>query len=386
MGGKLTILVSGMIAGTPGQGGAAWAVLQYLLGLRQLGHDVYFLEPVEQAAIRPCNSTLEDSTNAVYLRGVARDFDLEGKMALLRSGSRETTGLAHDELTRVAGRADVLINISGRLRIDELAGSIAVRVYLDLDPAFTQLWSSVEGIAVGFAGHTHFVTIGQAIGRSGCSVPTCDLPWITTLQPIALPFWPPDPPNPGGAITTVANWRSYGSIRHNGILYGQKCHSLRPLMGLPGVARDRFDLALRIHPDERADLDALRAHGWNLIDPDAVTYAPRDFQRFVRASKAELGIAKSGYLAAACGWFSDRSICYLASGRPVIAQETGFSEYLPTDAGLLRFESLEDAAQRVEELNRDYARHAHRAREIAEEYFAADRVLTRLLQRIGVAP
>jgi hypothetical protein len=293
--------------------------------------------------------------------------------------------LPYDRLAAVARRADVLVNVSGMLADDQLTAAIPIRVYLDLDPAFIQLWHT-QGIDMRFAGHTHFVTIGQAIGRPDCLVPTCGLPWIPTPQPIVLERWPVAGAVVRDALTTVGNWRGYGSVEQDGVFYGQKAHSLRPLIDLPTRTRERFELALAIHPGETTDLAALAANGWHLLDPAAVAGTPDQYQRFIQGSKAEFGLAKSGYAASRCGWFSDRSLCYLASGRPVIAQETGFSHYLPTGAGLFAFATADDVLAATEAIDADYVRHARAARSIAEEYFDSDLVLSRLLRQIGVAP
>jgi glycosyltransferase involved in cell wall biosynthesis len=141
-------------------------------------------------------------------------------------------------------------------------------------------------------------------------------------------------------------------------------------------------LALAIHPDERQDLRALAANGWDLLDPAQIARTPADYQRFIQGSKAEFGIAKSGYVASRCGWFSDRSLCYLASGRPVLAQDTGFSNFVPVGEGLFAFRSTEDILAAIEEVQMNYARHARAARAIAEEFFDSDKVLSRLLDRL----
>jgi hypothetical protein len=382
---KLTILLSGMIAADPYQGGATWAVLQYALGFERLGHEVVFVEPLKEAALRPAGTSLADSINAAYFRQVTAEFGLE-RSALLLEGTQQTVGLPFEQLRQTVAACHVLVNISGLLANERLTGSIPFRVYLDLDPGFNQLWQAVQGIDMGFAGHTHFVTIGQAIGQPDCPVPSCGLPWITTLQPIVLAHWPIAARLDHHALTTIGNWRGYGSIEHQGIFYGQKAHSLRPFLELPRRTSEKFLLALAIHPEESKDLAALAANGWQLVDPAQVAETPARYQQFIQGSKAEFGIAKSGYVASRCGWFSDRSICYLASGRPVLAQETGFSRFLPTGTGLLAFQTIDDVLAGVEALNRDYARHARAARELAEECFDSDKVLPRLLQKIGALP
>jgi hypothetical protein len=375
-----------MIAADPGQGGATWAVLQYVLGLRGLGHDVYLVEPLPPNTALPQDPPLSESASARYFREVAARFNLTARAALLREDTRETVGVSYDDLARAARSCDLLINISGMLTDPALFESIPRRVYLDLDPAFNQLWHTVEHIDMRFEGHTHFFTVGGLIGTPACTVPACGRKWQALLQPIVLTEWPVTPGDPGAPWTTVGNWRGYGSITHDGVLYGQKAHSFRRLLDLPARGGAHIRPALNIHRAEKNDLAALRAHRWDLVDPAEVASTPDAYRAFVQGSKGELGIAKSGYVESRCGWFSDRSVCYLASGRPVIAQDTGFGAYLPTGDGLFAFNSVDEAVAAIEAVDRDYARHCRRAREIAEEYFRSDLVLGALLERAGAAP
>jgi hypothetical protein len=229
------------------------------------------------------------------------------------------------------------------------------------------------------------VTVGLAIGSPECGVPLCGREWITTLQPVVLCHWEASSAATSPALTTIGNWRGYGSVQFNGEVYGQKAHSFREFIDLPMKTRQPLVLAMAIHPGESADLEALRAHGWQLVDPGTVAGTPTLYRHFVAESKGEIGIAKSGYVKSRCGWFSDRSACYLAAGRPVIAQDTGFSKYLPTGRGLLPFTSELEAAQCIDRLNEDYDGHSQAARQLAEEFFASDKVLTRLLQHVGLA-
>jgi hypothetical protein len=379
----LTILFSGMIAADPHQGGATWAVLQYLLGLRRLGHDVYFVEPIREASLRPAGSDFGSSENAAYFGEITRDFGFERRSALLLADSGQTVGLSYAELSAIARRADVLINISGMLTDPRLIEPIPRRVYLDLDPAFIQLWHSAYQIDMRFAAHTHFVTIGVAIGTPTCPVPECGVRWTKTLQPVVLEEWPVATRIETDALTTIGNWRGYGSVEFQGQHYGQKAHSLRAFLELPRRTRERFALGLAIHPGETKDLAALDEHGWQILAPSEIAQTPARYRDFIRGSKAEFGIAKSGYVHSRCGWFSDRSVCYLASGRPVIAQDTGFSQYLPTGRGLFAFNGIDDVLAGIDAINDDYDGHARAARALAEEHFDSDKVLPRLLEQIG---
>ena len=382
---SLRILLSAMVAGVPRQGGIAWIALQYALGLRRLGHEVLLVEPVDAAQLRPARATLPSTENATYFGYVVQQFGLEDQAALLLTGSRETAGLSYDRIRDWARQADLVINVGGSLADPDLLGPIPVRLYLDLDPGFTQLWQAVDGIDMGLEGHTHFATVGLTLGQPGCPVPTCDIDWIPTPQPVVLEEWPFANGIERDALTTIANWRGYGSVEAGGVFYGQKAHSLRRFLDLPRRTAVRFDLALAIDSGERQDLAALAENGWNLIDPGVVSGTPEEYRRFIQGSHAEFGIAKSGYVEARCGWFSDRSVCYLASGRPVIAQDTGFGSVLPTGEGLFVFRTAEDVEVAIDALARDYGTQRKAARLIAEECFDSDLVLSSLLTRVGLA-
>jgi len=371
---RLRILLSGMVAGDPRQGGASWAVLQYLAGLEDLGHEVMLVEPVPANALDPAGE-------------VVRYFDslpmIAGRAALLGRDSETIVGAPYAELLEFARGADLLLNVSGMLRDERLLEPIPVRAFLDLDPGFNQVWEAT-GAEMGFGLHTHFATVGVRIGAEDCPIPTLGRTWIPTLPPVALARWPTADEAPArDAFTSVGHWRSYGSIEHDGVRYGQRAHALRPLFRLPRRTAARFELALGIHPDEAEDLRALRENGWGLLDPYEAAGTPADYAAFVRGSKAELCVAKSGYVASRSGWFSDRSACYLASGRPVVAQDTGFDRSLPVGEGLLKFGSVEEAAAMVEEVEADPARHGRAARRLAEEHLDSRKVLPRLLERLN---
>ena len=369
------VIVSGMIAATPRQGGATWAVLQYLLGLRRLGCDVHFMEPVK-------DPTEVHADTLRYVQDVTAQFGLGDRWALVPAEAGDPIGMSRAELRKAARRADLLLSASGMLLDPDVLDAVPVRAYLDLDPAFNQLWHAVEGVDMRFDAHTDFVTVGDAIGEAGCPIPTCGREWFPTLPPVVLDEWPVAGRVERPALTTVGHWRSYGSIHHDGVHYGQKVHSLRAMIDLPTRTRARFEPALAIHPHEVEDVAGLAENGWTVLDPAKVAATPDDYRGFVQGSWAELGLAKLGYVVSDSGWFSDRSACYLASGRPVIAQDTGFGRRLPVGSGLLAFSSADEAVAAVDELERDYDNHREAARQIAVEHLDSNRVLTRLLKRL----
>lgn len=366
-------MVAGMFASVPGQGGWVWAVMNWVLGLLREGHEVLLVEPVD-AITRPVTTEFSN---------VVGSFGLGGRAALV-TPQRTGAGLSYEAVAAFACHSDVLLNLGGALTDPELVEPVSARAYLDLDPAFTQLWSEVCGIDMHLSGHSHYVTVGLNVGLPDCPVPTCGLEWIPVLPPVDLPSWIPADGVQSTAWTTVANWRGYGSIEHEGQRYGQKAHSWRRLMELPRHVDARLVPALAIHPDEQKDLAALDEHGWGLVDPAEVAATPAAYREFVRGSLGEFAVAKEGYVVSRSGWFSDRSACYLAAGRPVVAQDTGWTQQLPATEGLLAFETTEEAADAMQQVRRDYRRHRLAARQIAEDRFDSSRIIGDLMEELGI--
>jgi hypothetical protein len=285
-------------------------------------------------------------------------------------------------LTRVR-EAELLLNFMGYLDDEEILAAARRRVFVDIDPGFGQMWRAL-GWADVFAGHDDFVTIGRNIGRRGCTIPDCGLSWITTNQPIVLDQWPAVPPD-DGPFTSVGTWRGrYDPIEYEGETYGLRAHEFRKFAELPRLSGARFEMALDIDAAEHGDLELLAANGWTLVDPLRVAADPWSYQAYIAGSAAEFMVAKDVYVRSHSGWFSDRSICYLASGRPVVVQDTGLEGQLPTGEGLFVFRTVEEARAAIEEVSQDHRRHAHAARRVAEECFDSDKVLSRLLDRLGV--
>ena len=295
-----------------------------------------------------------------------------------------TLGLSRADVVKKARNSPLLINVMGFCNDTEILALPERRAFLDIDPGFGQMWREL-GLADVFAGHDAHITIGENIGQPDCEIPTCGLAWITTPQPVVLEDWQATNDFSGDAFTSIASWRGpFGPVEFRGQTYGLRVHEFRNFISLPRMSGERFALALEIDPVETTDIALLKENGWDLVDPRTAASTLDGYREFIRSSKAELMIAKNMYVRTHGGWFSDRSICYLASGRPVLAQETGFSENYPTGKGLIAFTTLEEAVAGVEEINENYREHCRVAREIAEEYFDSDKVLTRLLQKLGV--
>jgi hypothetical protein len=378
------ITVAGSIAQKPHQAGHSWQFLQYLLGFRRLGWDVLFVDRIEDELARdehgrPCPP--ESSVNLRYLDALMREFELDGAWSVVLDDGRHA-GLARQRVLDHIRDSELLLNVMGFLADEELLGAARRRVFLDTDPGFGQMWCAL-GLADVFAGHDAHVTIGERIGREGCTIPTCGLDWITTPQPVLLDAWPVAPPPPRDTFTTVGRWRgAYGPIDFEGHRYGLRVHEFRRFADLPRASGASFELALDIDPAETADLTLLARGGWGLVDPARAGCTPSSYRAFIERSAAELMVAKGMYVDSASGWFSERSICYLASGRPVLAQDTGLGELYPLGEGLLAFSTLDEAVAGVEAIRSDPARHARAARALAVEHFDSDKVLGRLLERL----
>jgi hypothetical protein len=240
-------------------------------------------------------------------------------------------------------------------------------------------------MAARLIGHDAYFTFGENIGLPGCSIPIHGIDWRATRPAVVLDEWPVVAANNEHVFTTVGTWRGpYGPVVWQGHTYGLKLHEFRKLLELPARSRETFELALDIHPDEKHDLELLRNHGWRLADPRVVAGEPFAFRSYVQGSFAEFSAAQGIYVETDCGWFSDRTVRYLASGKPAVVQDTGFSRNLPTGEGLIAFRTLEDAIAGVEAVASDYEHHSRAARALAEEFFESDTVLGKILERIDI--
>ncbi|MGH9021970.1 MAG: hypothetical protein ACRDV9_02540 [Acidimicrobiia bacterium] len=384
---KPTVVVSGSVAQQPNRGGHTWAFFQYVLGFRRLGWDVVFLDRLEpemcvSAGGHP--SKIGDSANLRYFLDVMDRFGLADAFSLWCDRGRSVIGLSREEVLRRTGSSELLLNVMGFLTDDEVLGRARRRVFLDIDPGFGQMWHQL-GLHDLFGAHDQVVTIGQRIGEPSCTIPECGRRWVTTPQPVVIEHWPVQPARPG-PFTSVCSWRGpNGPVEYLGTTYGLRVHEFRKFADLPRRTRARLEIALDIGEADRRDIALLESNGWCLADPATVAADPWAYRAYIAASGAELMVAKNMYVTSRSGWFSDRSGCYLASGRPVVAQDTGLEGLYPIGLGLVTFSTPEEALHAIEEVSADYLRHARAAREIAEECLDSDKVLTRLLDRLDVA-
>lgn len=379
---RLRIIVTGLIAQYP-LGGMAWHYLQYVLGLQRLGHDVYYFEDTGQFPYNPREAGLSKRCdfNVDYLQAVLARFGLGEKWAYRFPWQSQWFGLSDRQRGDVIHTADLLLNVSGTLERPQLYRDIRRLVYIDTDPVFTQLKLArgQEDFRKIVDMHDLVFSFGECLAPQ---IPATGHQWLPTRQPIVLSEWK-GTESPRDVYTTVMNWTSYNDVVFEGQRYGQKDKEMRRFLELPArIAPAAIELALNEGKTRRSPRQLLLHKGWRLADPDEVCHDLESYRNYIQSSRGEWTVAKHGYVRGQSGWFSERSACYLAAGRPVVAQDTGFSKVLPTGEGLLSFSCLDEAASAIEAVERNYSLHTRRARSVAEAFFGSDQVLTSLLDRV----
>lgn len=377
---RLRIAVLGYIV-RGGFGGLAWHHLQYVVGLLRLGHDVLFLEDSDDF---PSCVHLDKELDADPTEGLAfadrafRRLGIAGRYAYHDAFTDRWLGPAAQYAEDFCRDADIVLNVSAVNPCRKWWIEVPLRVLIDTDPVFVQVRHLRNELDRRSAEtHNAFFTFAENYGKPDCLVPDDGLPWLPTRQPIVLDQWPVVPMPDDGCFSTVLQWDSYPAVRHEGREFGMKSASFGPYLDLP--QRCRVPLVLGIGGASRPPRQELLRHGWKLQEALEFARDPWGYQQFVQRSWGEFSVAKHGYVLARTGWFSERSANYLASGRPVVLQDTGFSSVLPTGEGLLAFRSPEEAVQALDEVSRDLSRHAKAARMIAEQHFDSNKVLNELL-------
>lgn len=378
-------VVTGMIATFP-VGGVAWDYGQYAVGLERLGFDVFYLEDSDLDPIPPSRSPgLDDAAYAVaFLEQSLRALSPAlAERWHLRLPDGRTYGMDSATMADVIAGADVLLNVSGSCLLREPYRACRRKVLIDTDPGFTQFVQIPRSHddACGPRAHDVFATYATALGDADCPLPAHGLQWHATRPPVVLDLWSPQPP--GDTWTTVMSWgENYlRPVEHDGRRYGGKEAELRRIEELPERTQARLEIAVGGVDPPRA---RWQRRGWSVRDAHTVTHTAEDYRAYVTGSRGELSVAKNLYVATHSGWFSCRSVCYLAAGRPVVVQDTGFTRRLPHGEGLLAFSDLTGAVAALASVERDYASHAEAARAIAARAFDAELVLAELLEHAGV--
>jgi hypothetical protein len=368
------------------------AFFHYLLGFSKLGHQVVYLEESgwPQSCYDPASQTYSDNPLAGIqsFKDLLSRFGVNAKVSFINRETGKTYGLAWDDIKQVLTTADVLLNIGGVCWLPEFK-LCQQRALIDMDPFFTQVGKfATEGLE----DYQTLFSYGVNIGKPGCSVPTNGRDWLPTVPPIVPEIWTfktimdtdyfvhADADIP---FTTIANWNAYGSITYQDKTYGQKREEFLRLLNLP--KRVAFPLELALSGISCQEHEQLESAGWRIRD----SHFTEDFdqyQAYITQSKGEFSVAKQAYVETRSGWFSDRSVCYLAAGHPVVLQDTGFSEWLPTGWGVLAFSSLDEAVDCLARVHADYDKHSLAAQNVAEQTFSYQVVLPHLLRHSLDAP
>jgi hypothetical protein len=389
-------VVGGALANKAGYGGEAWIRMSWVVGLRRLGIDAWLVEDIDSAT---CTDRLgspapaRDSYNRAYFDDVVAAFGLTDRAVLrvvdsTKTGADEIYGAGAGALAALREEAELVVNIGGHLPAEVLFPR-ARRVYVDIDPGWTQYWHASGNPGARLCGHHALYTIAENLGTARCPIPTGGLAWRTIRQPVVLADWPVVPGPGSGRFTTVATWRNsfgpVGALAGSDGPLGAKHHEFRRFVDLARDSTAVYELALRVDAGDAADRELLATNGWLVVDAAEVARTPADFQAYVQGSGAEFSPVQGVYAHTSSGWFSDRSLRYLASGRPVLVQDTGLADHLPVGEGLVTFDSLAGARVGEARIRSDYDAHAVAARAIAERYFDSDVVLSRLLDEVGVS-
>jgi hypothetical protein len=394
---QLRIIVTGLIAQHARLGGVAWDYLQYALGLQRLGHDVYYLEDSGEWPYTLTRSAgardwvAHDCTpNVRFLASTMDRFGLADRWSYRFPVRPRWYGMSTRKRREVLRSADLLINVSGTLEQPAKYRTVGRLAYVDSDPVFTQVRLSLPADDLGLrrfrrraAQHDVHFSFG---GLASDAIPHTAYRWRPTRQPVVLEEWQTTA-HPRETFTTVMNWTSYEPLKYRGRVYAQKDVELLRFLDLPRkLGSTRMEVALgglrhrKWQGAHAAPRTALEANGWRVVPALSRCGGLDAYRRYIQASKAEWSVAKNGYVVGRSGWFSCRSACYLAAGRPVVVQDTGFSATIPVGEGVLTFADPDGAAAAIARVEENYARHARAAREIAAEYFDSDKVLAHLVE------
>jgi hypothetical protein len=389
---KKRIVVMGFMAGIP-IAGVVWQHLHYIVGLQRLGHDVYYCEDSARHVYNP--ETYEYGEDYSYaaaeLDRLSRRFGFEGRWAFCARfiKGEPTVGMTRQQMHELIRSADAVLNICGSQEMYEELRGIGNFLYIESDPGVEQIRidNGDPEPRTYLDEHRRLFTFGENIGTHAFPVPLHGMEWLPTRQPVVTDFWKADGPPPDGAVfTTIANWNTSGlkdiEWRGEKYLWSKSLEFLR-FMDAPKRAGETFEMATNIR--DAATRDTLFSHGWRLKDATPISDNLDRYVAYIRASRGEFTVAKDQYVRLNTGWFSDRTACYLAAGRPVITQETGFTRYFGGHRGLFAFRNLEDIVEAARAIRADYAMHSRAAFEIAAEHFEATKVVGRLLERAGIS-
>ncbi len=389
---KLRIIVGGLVGQFP-LGGVAWDYFHYLLGLDALGHEVYYHEDTWVWPYDPTRRSPVD--DAKYTSKFLRDFfktyapQLADRWHYVLLHEKHY-GMTRDQFDRVARTADVFLNVSGACFFPDALNPKCVKVFLDTDPGYNQImlsekfpWAkNIDNWCGMVASHDRHFTYAENIYNRDCKVPRLNFDWITTRCVVNLPHWSAlraEPPPRAAPMSTVMTWDWFnGRVKYKGVEYRTKVIEYTKFHDLPR----KTDVPLKLAVGGKVPYRRLKADHWKSVHANRVTLTPGAYQKFIQNSAGEWSVAKNIYVATRTGWFSCRSACYLAAGRPAVLQDTAWSKFIPSGRGVIAFKTMDEAIAGLEAVAADPAKHRAAAYDIAREYLAPDRVLAPMIDAI----
>ena len=395
---RLRIIVGGYIGLYP-TGGATWDYIQYPLGLQMLGHDVYYIEDTGQYPIfQKEKAAWNDASYCIeYLKNIMETYGMEDKWAYRDVALGKSFGMSEEKIRQVCSSADVFVNISYSTYPRDEYLKIPNRILIDSDPMFTQMQymlqeNSGSGVSQTWTtkqmveSHTHLFTFGENIGSTDCRIPLLDYKWIPTRQPIVLNLWNNKSNSKIYGFTSIMNWSGRRKLIYGNDEWGQKDVEFEKFKELPSqLQNESFDVVINrpLNKESEFRFKELITLGWKILDPQEVVNTSSDYRNFILNSTAEFGVAKETYVKSNSGWFSCRSACYLAAGKPVITQDTQWSKYIPSGNGLFAFTDMESAMEAIKEVKSNLPKQSIKAKEIAYDYFDSNIVLTKMLKHLN---
>jgi hypothetical protein len=365
---------------TVGRGGQSMHVLQWLQGFKRLGHQVLFVEFLKEDP-----GDAREAAVHYFHEVMTTWWDPEWAALIVADTLESLYGPDRQRIARLADQAAALITLAAHYRSEPypLVDKIRPRILVEQDPGYTHLWAAAGNPAEILGEHDIYFTVGTNVGTPRCSLPTFGIDWRPMWYPIVLDWWPTDQPVVRDRFTTIADWRGYGYLEFEGKMLGPKAEEFRKFLRLPRLVGEPVEICILIDPDD-PDVARLHKHGWILEDTQVVS-SPARFRDYLAGSVGEFSCTKGGYVGTHSGWFSDRSSGYLAAGRPVVLQATGFENLLPTGEGLFAVSTPEEAAEAIRSIRQDYTRHSAAARALAAEHFECTKIADRVLAEAGIA-
>ncbi len=381
MSGKI-VIAAGIAAQPISAVGITWTGMNWPLGFRELGWDVWIVESLagDRCVDAHWNKVpAPESANTAYWEQMIRAFGFEGRATLLIDDAADNLA----DLRDFAAGADLFLNLSGHYRSKAVEFPRALKVYHDGDPAFTQTWVESYHCDMNLATHDRFVSAGTRFGAPGTFAPDCGIEWIPTFPPVTLSWWPFAEQIAFDRFTTIAHWEGYKNVEWNGQWLTGKREEFQRILDVPRRVSRPIELAMDVAAHSW-ELDAFREAGWQFIESATVCSSLDAYANYIRQSSAEFSVAKGGYVLSNTGWFSDRSVCYAAAGRPLVIQDTGASHILPCGEGYHPFRTAEEAAAACERVIADFPAQQRAARKLAEEFFDSRVVLPKLINKLGL--